>query len=115
MSAIAHRWASGRGGGKPADDAATGSAAAAIAAIEARRAGVRPADEIEIDEAQFAAVRLFFRLAGQWRLHPVTGTRLALDPVAIRPTAELMDIAVTTDLFDDLSTMERAALAAWTA
>ena len=114
LKAVAHRWASGRGGGEPADDAVTQGAAAAIAAIEARRAGRKPAsEELEIGPDEADAVRLFFSLGSQWSVHATTGVRLGLDYARIPPTAAMMDITMTPGLFDDIGVMERAALAAW--
>lgn len=114
LKAVAHRWASGRGGSEAADDAVTQGAAAAIAAIEARRAGRRPAsDELEIGPDETDAVTLFFSLGSQWTVHAMTGVRLGLDYGRIPATAEMMRIAMTPALFDDIGVMERAALAAW--
>lgn len=115
LTAIARRWAGARGGGDAAEDAATGSAAAAIAAIEARRAKARPLDEVEIGPSEFEAVRLFFSLGSQWRVHAMTGLRLGIDYAAVTPTAAMMGMTMTPLLFDDLTTMERAALAAFAA
>ncbi|MEE8611640.1 MAG: DUF1799 domain-containing protein [Sphingomonas aquatilis] len=57
------------------------------------------------------AVRLFYRLHGQWRVHAMSGVRLGIDYAAVAPTATLMGIGMTPALFDDIAIMERAALA----
>ena len=105
----------GRGGGGPAKDAATDAAEVALAEIEARRKAARSGepDEIEIAPDAFDAVRLFFALASQWRVHPMAGVRLGLDYPAIPVTATMMGLTMTPELFDDMAVMERAALAAW--
>ena len=65
--------------------------------------------EIPIEDAP--AVSLFFALDTQWRRHAMTGERLGIDYSAIRPTAELHDIALSPRMMSDLQTMEAAALA----
>ncbi len=83
-----------------------------MAEIEARRAGRAPASgTIEIGPDEYAAVTLFFSLASQWRIHGMSGVRLGLEYTAIGPTATMMGIAMTPELFDDIRVMERAALA----
>jgi hypothetical protein len=89
----------------------TGAAAAAIAEIEARRAGARTAQEIEIGPEEYDAVRLFYTLGSQWRTHGMSGARLGLDYAAIDPTAAMMGLVMSPALFDDIGVMERAALA----
>ncbi|MDQ1229271.1 hypothetical protein QE379_000697 [Sphingomonas sp. SORGH_AS 879] len=56
-------------------------------------------------------VTLFMALTSQWRFHAMGG-RLGLDYAAVRPTADMLSIAVSPDLFLDLQMMERAALTA---
>lgn len=110
LTAVASRWASGRGG-KPADDVASDAAAEARAKIAARRAKVGGApSEPEIGPDEYDVVTLFFGLASQWRLHAMSGMRLGLDYAAIPATAAMMGIVMTPQLFEDLGTMERAAL-----
>lgn len=109
LRAVAAAWAKGRLAA-PADDAATQAAAAAIAEIEARRRGASGTPEIGPDEVD--AVSLFLRLGSQWRYAP-TGGRLGLDYAAVPPTAAMLGMTVTPALFDDLRTMEHAALEAW--
>lgn len=113
MKAVATRWASGRGDGPPADDAATQSAAAEIAAIEARRRGARPVSAPEIGPDEADAVTLFLSLSSQWRVHPMSGARLGIDNAAIGPTAAMLDITMSPRLFHDIRLMEGAALAAF--
>jgi len=60
-------------------------------------------------------VQLFLALSTQWRVHPMAGARLGLEYGAVRQTADMLGIAVTPDLFDDLRVMEGAALAAFPA
>ncbi len=65
--------------------------------------------EIGPDDAD--VVTLFMALTSQWRFHAMGG-RLGIEYAAVRPTADMLAIAVTTDLFLDLQMMERAALVA---
>lgn len=113
LKAVASQWAKGRGGGKPAEDAATKAAAAAIAEIEARRGRKLTVDGIEIGPDEIDAVRLFYSLGSQWRLHGYSGARLGIEYAAIQPTALMMGISMTPQLFFDLRVMEGAALAAF--
>lgn len=57
-------------------------------------------------------MELFYALSSQWRVHPMTGTRLGIDYGAIAPTAQLLGLCVDADRFRDLQLMEGAALAA---
>lgn len=65
--------------------------------------------EVGPDEAD--VVTLFMALTSQWRFHAMGG-RLGLEYAAVRPTAEMLAIPMTSDLFLDLQLMERAALVA---
>ena len=56
-------------------------------------------------------VTLFMALTSQWRFHAMGG-RLGIEYAAVRPTADMLDIVMTTGLFLDLQMMERAALVA---
>ena len=69
--------------------------------------------EPEIGPEEWDAVRLFFSLGTQWIVHPMTGVRLGLNYGVVPPTADMADIAMTPQLFDDLRVMEGAALAAF--
>lgn len=89
----------------------TDAAQAAIAAIEARRAGGLTSGPIELGPEEYDAVRLFYRLGTQWRRVGMDGVRTGLDYAAVERTAAMMDLAMTPDLFDDIGVMERAALA----
>lgn len=60
-------------------------------------------------------MRLFFTLSSQWRVHAATGVRLGLEYTAVGPTAAMLGIGITADLFDDIRVMEGAAMAAWAA
>lgn len=104
LTAVASRWASGRGG-KPADDPVT------QAALAAR--GKRATDEIELTAEDGDIVRLFFALGSQWRVHPLAGVRTGIDYAAVPATAAMMGMAMTPDVFEDLRTMEGAALSVW--
>lgn len=66
---------------------------------------------MEIGPDEVDVVTLFMALTSQWRFHAMGG-RLGLEYAAIRPTADMLAIAMTTDLFLDLQMMERAALVA---
>lgn len=59
-------------------------------------------------------MRLFYTLSSQWRLHAMSGVRTGLDYTAIGPTAAMMGLTMSPALFDDLGTMEGAALAVFT-
>lgn len=102
-----------------ATDPLTAASADAIRAIMARRQAARAksgggsAGEIEIAPDEADAVTLFFSLGSQWRLHPMAAVRLGLDHQSIPPTAAMLGITMTPDLFHDLSLMERAAMAVW--
>lgn len=66
---------------------------------------------VEIGPEEVDAVTLFMSLTTQWHFHPMGG-RMGLNYAVVRPTAENLSIAFTTDLFLDLQMMERAALVA---
>lgn len=75
---------------------------------------VRGADseiDIHLDDAPIVA--LFFALDTQWHRHPFTGQRTGIDYAAIKPTAELADIAITPQTLPALRVMEQAAIAAF--
>jgi hypothetical protein len=62
------------------------------------------------------AVALFFQLETQWRFASVGlggVIRTGLDYGAIAAVAAPSDIVVTRALLDDIRTLERAALTAW--
>ncbi|QPS18370.1 DUF1799 domain-containing protein [Sphingomonas paucimobilis] len=61
-------------------------------------------DEVDV-------VTLFMALTSQWRFHAMGG-RLGIEYAAVRPTADMLEIVMTTSLFLDLQMMERAALVA---
>lgn len=67
----------------------------------------------EISPSEAEAVTLFFSLGSQWRFHPMAGVRLGLDYQAIAPTAAMLGITMTPDLFNDMRVMEGAAMAAF--
>lgn len=46
----------------------------------------------------------------QWRFHAMSGMRLGLDYPSIRPTADLLGIAIDPEMMSDLRAMELAAL-----
>lgn len=78
--------------------------------LRQRSSGDDDADVLEIGADERDAALLFLRLGTQWRylgLHPV---RCGLEYAAIEPTARMLKIAMTTQLFDDLQLMEREAL-----
>lgn len=62
------------------------------------------------------SVALFFAISTQWRW---TGAGMAglfrtgIDYNALEPTARMAAIEVTPQVFDDIRTLEREALAAW--
>ncbi|HEX7820634.1 MAG TPA: DUF1799 domain-containing protein [Sphingobium sp.] len=66
--------------------------------------------EIELAPDEAIAFSLFVKLGTQWQRHAMTGARLGIDYAAIRPTAEMMEIAMSRALFDDIGIMESAAL-----
>ena len=68
---------------------------------------------MEIGPDELDAVRLFFTLGSQWRVHAATGVRLGLEYTAVPATAGMLGVTMTPALFDDLRVMEGAALAAF--
>lgn len=68
------------------------------------------ADVIEIGEEDGNVVALFMSLDTQWRVHPMTGSRLGIDYGAIKPTAELFGLSIDAGIMADLRVMEIAAL-----
>ncbi len=71
------------------------------------------AEEIGILAADAEVVALFFALETQWRRHAMSGERLGIDYAAIRPTAELYDLALSPEIMSLLRRMECAALLEW--
>lgn len=67
------------------------------------------AHEVPVEDAP--VVTLFFALDTQWRRHAMSGMRIGIDYTAIRPTAELYEIALTPETMADIRMMEAAALA----
>ncbi len=67
-------------------------------------------DVVEIGEEDGNVVALFMSLDTQWRVHPMTGTRLGIDYGAIRATADLFGLTVDAGVMADLRVMEIAAL-----
>lgn len=67
-----------------------------------------PPPPIELWKCNQRTLELFEALGGQWRtgLNGPTG----LDNAAIRPTAELLDIALTREMFQDIRAMAHAVL-----
>lgn len=60
------------------------------------------------------AIALFFALSTQWRwLGGMAVIRTGLDYAAIEPTARGLELPVTPGLFNDIRTLELAALDAW--
>ncbi|MGW8138971.1 DUF1799 domain-containing protein [Sphingomonas zeae] len=66
---------------------------------------------MEIGPDEVDVVTLFMALTSQWRFHAMGG-RLGIEYTAVRPTADMLEIMMTTGLFLDLQMMERAALVA---
>ena len=66
--------------------------------------------EIEFADGDADSVGLFMALDTQWRWHPMVGARLGIDYSAVRPTAELLGIALDPARMTDLRLMEAAAL-----
>ncbi|GAN14154.1 DUF1799 domain-containing protein [Sphingomonas paucimobilis] len=66
---------------------------------------------MEIGPDEVDVVTLFMALTSQWRFHAMGG-RLGIEYAAVRPTADMLEIVMTTSLFLDLQMMERAALVA---
>lgn len=65
--------------------------------------------EVPVEDS--AIVTLFFALDTQWRRHAMSGVRIGIDYAAIRPTAELYQIELSSELMADIRMMEAAALA----
>ena len=73
----------------------------------------RPSDRLEVPVADADPVNLFLALDTQWHRHPLTGHRTGIDYSSIRPTAELLEVAMSPDLMADIRMMEAAALSAF--
>jgi len=71
----------------------------------------RQARHLTILRSNWPAVRLFWALGTQWRQGPLSGLS-GLDYGAIEPTARLMGVTVTPELFRQLQILEGAALTA---
>ncbi len=56
---------------------------------------------------------LFVALETQWRWHPMIGLRTGIDYAAIGAVAAASAIAMTPALFNDLRTLEGAAMETW--
>ena len=112
LSAAARRWASGRGG-KPLVEDDPFTAQMILPDWMNRRAEGRTeqGDEIQILQADADIVALFLALDTQWRRHPMAGSRMGIDYSAIRPTADLYEIALSPSIMADIRLMESAALA----
>nr|WP_295832933.1 DUF1799 domain-containing protein [uncultured Azospirillum sp.] len=77
-------------------------------------------DEDPADDAPYVvwpenrpALDLFLALGTQWRRAGLDGQATGLDYGAIAPTAALMGITTTPELFGDIRDMERVALEVW--
>lgn len=109
LKAAARAWATGRGGGKRADnDALT---AASVLPDWARSSGTAEAPA-EIWPDMVDAVALFVALGTQWNWHPVAGVRLGIRYEAVAPAAAAMELTLTPAIFNDLRLMEAEAIAA---
>jgi len=106
LTAVARAWAGGRGGNKGRDDDALTQHADLPDWITRRAAE----SVVEISEEDAVVVGLFMSLDTQWRFHAMTGMRLGLDYPSIRPTADLLGIAIDPAMMGDLRAMELAAL-----
>jgi hypothetical protein len=71
-----------------------------------------PAPAIELDATGFEAAGLFLALSTQWRTAGLAGALTGLDYGAIRPTADLLGLALTPAHFTDLRLIEAGALKA---
>jgi hypothetical protein len=67
-------------------------------------------EDLELVEDEAKPAGLFFALDTQWRRHPISGSRLGLDYLAIPPTAAMLEIPMSPQLLTDLRDMELAAL-----
>lgn len=65
---------------------------------------------MELAPSAADSIALFFALGTQWRIHPMSGTRIGIDYAAVRPTAELLGLPIDADVMTDLRSMEMAAL-----
>jgi len=66
--------------------------------------------EITLAPDEATAFSLFVALGTQWERHGMTGLRLGISYTAIQPTAQMLGVSMTPRLFNDIRTMERAAL-----
>ncbi|SCW56262.1 Phage related hypothetical protein [Sphingobium faniae] len=66
--------------------------------------------EIELAPDEALSFSLFAALGTQWERHAMTGLRLGISYPAIPVTAQMLDIAMTPVVFQDIRIMERAAL-----
>lgn len=106
MKTVARNWAGERGGAEPtAGDPLT---AAIVAQLPGR--AVRADADCEIALDDLPTVKLFYSLATQWTLEPMSGRRVGLDYSRIPAVAEMLKITDLPDRFLDLRVMESAAL-----
>ncbi len=66
--------------------------------------------EITLCPDEALSFSLFAALGTQWDRHAMTGMRLGIRYDVIRPTAEMLGIAVTPAIFSDIRVMEQAAM-----
>lgn len=67
------------------------------------------------EEDEGRAAVLFLALGTQWKVAGMTGVALGLDYAAIEPTARMLGMDMTPQIFVDLREMEREALQVMTA
>jgi hypothetical protein len=67
-------------------------------------------DTCEIWPENVETLEVFVSCGTQWRVDPTSGTALGLDYSGVIAAIDMMGVARTRKLFDDLRAMERAAI-----
>lgn len=55
--------------------------------------------DLDLDETEFAAVRLFARLQDQWERNPMTGRHQRIDPGTATTVAGIIGVELTEDVY----------------
>ncbi len=101
----------------PADSAGDEDVAAAMRDFGADEATIKEWTEpetphcVEVLKGNWQTVRLFYALSSQWT-HTGFGHRVGINYASIEPTARMMEVEMTAEVFRGLQVMEDAAMAA---
>ena len=108
---VARAWAA------PVDDTGDEAMTAALRDYGADEATIEewteppPPEVVEVLTENWDAVRVFYALSSQWN-HAGFGRPVGLNYQAIEPTARMMGIDMTPEIFSGLQVMENEALRA---